>query len=235
MFLIQLKKKLTRFKEFIREEKGAVSVIEAAAVYPVVILGVAALIYMGMFVFEVSYLDARAEKAAAAVAKTISFTGYDELGDIYTDSGLRREDSKPDRACVEKACASNRAYRYLVNGEADERFVSGIAEYSSGLLFSPGDITCSIEVERRLFDRQVNVTVEKGIRMPGVLRSIGIASHRRIRVCASAVSEDPAEFVRNTDLVLNAAELAGRKTGVSEKLSVVRRRISEILEKVRNA
>ena len=56
--------------------------IEAAFVYPVVILAAAALIYLGIYVFEISYLDSRAKATAVMAAKTISFTGYDELGDI---------------------------------------------------------------------------------------------------------------------------------------------------------
>ena len=45
--------------------------IEAAFVYPVVILAAAALIYLGIYVFEISYLDSRAKATGVMAAKTI--------------------------------------------------------------------------------------------------------------------------------------------------------------------
>ena len=50
---------------FLGNERGSVQVIEAALVYPLVILSTAALLYFGMYVFESSLLSDRANADAA--------------------------------------------------------------------------------------------------------------------------------------------------------------------------
>lgn len=225
--------KLERSDRFLKDEKGSVAVIEASVIYPLVILSIAAMIYIGMYIFEASYLNDRARSAAVTAAKTVSFTGYEALGDIYVKTGLNPEDEKPDRTHVDKAYSKSSPYRYLRKGQVSERFTESISEYAAGGLFSVTDISFSVDVERRLFDREVNVTLEKSVRLPGVLKTLGIAGNRTIKVTASAVTSDPAEFIRNTDLTLRAAEFAGKKTGAAEKFSEIRKKISRTVEKLK--
>ena len=176
---------MLRFKRFLKEQRGSVQVIEAAFVYPVVILAAAALIYLGIYVFEISYLDARAKATAVMAAKTISFTGYDELGDIYTGFGLNPGDDKPGREQVRKAYEKNSPYRYLGAGEADERFSEMTGGYASGLLFASADTDCSIDVSRKMFGREVEVKIRKRISLPSVLGLAGADCFRTIEVSAT--------------------------------------------------
>ena len=217
---------------FLGNERGSVQVIEAALVYPLVILSTAALLYFGMYVFESSLLSDRANAVAVTASKTVVFTGYGELGDIYTRPGLRTDDEKPDRKRVDKYYAGQSPYRYLKKGTADERFEQMISAYASDGFFTGTGVTCTVDVKRRIFDREVVVTVEKDIRMPGVLKALGAPENRKMTVTASAVTSDPAEFVRNTDLTLEAVNVFGEKTGLSSKLSGIRSRINGILGKM---
>lgn len=216
----------------LRDERGSVQVIEAALVYPVVILSTAALIYFGMYVFEASLLNDRAKAAAVMASKTVAFTGYEELGDIYSRLEFRPDDEKPDRNRVDKYYAGQSPYRYLKNGTADDRFTEMVSEYASDGLLSGTAVTCTVDVERRIFDREVVVTVEKEIMLPGVLKTLGVSGNRKITAVASAVTSDPAEFVRNTDLTLEAVNVFGEKTGLSSKLFGIRTRIEGILGKL---
>lgn len=224
-----LKQYLKEFKvqskvsdNFLHSEKGAVSVIEASVIYPVVVLTVIALVYIGMYIFEVSYLNDRARSVASLASKTLVFTGYDELGDIYTHTGFRAGDVKPDRNHVSKAYSEGSPYRYLVNGSVDDRFTENTMKYVSDGLFVPSDAGCTVSVNRRMFDRRVDVSIEKDIRMPGILKSVGAGNDMKITVNASAVTSDPAEFVRNTDLTFRVAEILGSRTGITEKLAGLR-------------
>ncbi len=216
-----------------RSDRGSVSVIEAAVVYPLTVLSVVALIYTGMYVYDVSYLGDRAKSTAMTVSHTVAFAGYDRLGDVYSAAGMRTEDTRPDRRSVESAYSACRPYRYLRDYQADTRFSERISGYASGGIFSPEDISCSVEVRRRLFDREIVVTAEKEIRMPGVLRIMGAGGNRKMQVTASAVTSDPAEFIRNTDLTLRAADYIGVKTGIAGKVSEMRSKISGILGRLK--
>ena len=60
-----------------------------------------------------------------------------------------------------------------------------------------------------------------------------VKTGRKMTATASAVTSDPAEFVRNTDLVMEAATVIGNKTGINGKLSGIRDRISETLGKLK--
>ncbi|MDO5147859.1 MAG: hypothetical protein Q4D76_00535 [Oscillospiraceae bacterium] len=224
---------MLRFNKFLKNQRGSVQVIEAAFVYPVVILAAAALIYLGIYVFEISYLDARAKATAVMAAKTISFTGYDELGDIYTGFGLNPDDDKPDREQVRKAYEKNSPYRYLRTGEADERFSEMTGGYASGLMFASADTECSIDVSRKMFGREVEVKIRKRISLPSVLGLAGADCFRTIEVSATAETSDPAEFIRNTDLVMGTAKEIAEATGADEKISDIKEKITGVLKKLK--
>ena len=219
--------------KFLKDEKGAVAVIEAALVYPVVIFTVVTLIYMGMYIYDASLLNDRARIAAETAAKTVTFTGYEELGDVYSTLELDPKSPAPDRTHVDKYYSESSPYRYFVNGKADDRFAAKVCDYASDGLFRGTGVTCTVDVNRRLFDREVVVTVEKSVSLPGILRLSGVKTGGKMTATASAVTSDPAEFVRNTDLVMEAATVIGNKTGINSKLSGVRDRISEVLGKLK--
>lgn len=222
-----------RKSDFLKDESGAVQIIEAAVIYPIVITAVLAMLWLGMYVLESALVSDRAKAAADMAAKTLVFSGCDELGDIYSSCGFKISDEHPDVKAVERAYDRNNPYRYFITGKADERFSSLTEEYASGLLFPTSDVTCTINVKRRMFDREVEVTAEKYISVPGVFRLIGLDEHMKISASASAVTSDPAEFIRNTDLAVNAADILGDMTGAGEKISDIRSRLSGILEKIK--
>lgn len=218
---------------FLKEENGAVQIIEATVVYPLVVLAAVSMIFLGMYVFETALLNDRADALAVTAAKTLTFSGYDEFGDIYTELCVPPNSPQPDRKSVEKAFGRNRPYRYLLTGETDSRFSDSAAEYASGLMFPSDQTVCKVEVRRNLFDREVAVIIEKEIRLPSVLKIAGINEYMKITASASASTSDPAEFIRNTDLVVNSAAEFAEKSGASEKLTEIRTRISGILEKIK--
>lgn len=224
---------MEKYDKFIKNERGAVQIIEAAFVYPIVVTAAAAMIYLGMYVFETALLNDRAEEAADMAARTLVFAGLDELGDIYENLGFSCDEDLPDRKAVEKAYDRSEPYRYFVSGQADERFAEAVNEYASGMLFPTSDVKCSIEVKRRMFDREVEVKAEKYISLPGVLSLCGINNRMKITASADSVTSDPAEFIRNTDLAVRSADMLAEKTGVSGKITDIGSRISDILGKLK--
>lgn len=217
--------KSARYKFFLENERGAVSVVEAALVYPVVILTVTSLIYLGIYISETAFLNDKARMTAVMVAKNISFTGLDELGDVY--DGYDFIDGKISIAQINRAYEDNRPYRYLTGTEVDGGFADNAEKYAAGLVSRAVGTECTVDVKRNIFSREVTVEIEKKVSMPSVFEYIGLNRVHTIHASSSAVTSDPAEFVRNTDITMNISE----KLGINEKLSQVRDRIGEFLKK----
>jgi hypothetical protein len=216
---------LIAFKKFFKDEGGAVQLTEAALVYPVVMMAVILFIYIGIYVFETAYLYDMAKMTAVTAAKTISFAGYDELGDIYSVYDFITDGSFPEKEQVNNAYKDNRPYRYIINDTVDSRFSEAAEKYAEGLIYQAHDVQCNIDVRQHMFSREVKVNIEKSVSFPGFFRMFGIGNEQVISVCASAFTSDPAEFVRNTDIAVN--------TGIDEKLSGIREKVTAFIEKLK--
>lgn len=221
-------KLLKKSENFLRDERGAASVIEAAFIYPVTVLVVAALIFMGIYVFEAVFLDVRAQMTADMAAKNISFSGYDELGDTFSVYDFLDDGIAPGKSRVNKAYEDRKPYRYFTKTDVDGRYKEEAEKYAGGLFFA-ANTECSVEVNRHMFGRQVTVTMSENIRMPGFFRIIGLREDYQLSVSSSALTSDSAEFIRNTDLAVDTAEFISEKTGAKEKFSDMREKISEFL------
>jgi hypothetical protein len=73
--------------KFFKDEKGAALLVEAAFIYPIVIIVVVFMIYLGMFVYESAVIHDMAATTSMMAAKSVSFPGYDELGDFCIKGG----------------------------------------------------------------------------------------------------------------------------------------------------
>lgn len=211
-------------RNFFRNESGAVSVIEAALVYPVVILTVAVMLYIGIYIYETALLKDKAENTAVQAAKSISFAGYNELTGDKDDTSEKISVSKINRAYEE-----NKPYRYIVKGNVSDKFSNDASDYASGLILSSDSVNCDIEVKRHLLNREVKVTINKNIAMPQMFSFLRMDSEYGIHVCASALTSDPAEFIRNTDFTVNTVTYLSDRFHINEKLQPLREKITELL------
>lgn len=210
---------------FAKDERGAVRIIEAALVYPAVIITVTALIYLGINVFESAMLSDRARITAVMAARNIAFSGYHELGDVYSGYDFAGS-SGPSASEIRKMYISSRPYRYIIPSETDRKFSEGAEKYASELVYTPDSAECTIYTENSISGRKVKVSIVKDISLPGVIKLSGADERYRISVSASAFTSDPAEFVRNTDLVMDVSE----ETGLTEKISELRSAVSGLLK-----
>ena len=219
-----------RKSDFIKDESGSVSVLEATFVYPIVILMVAAMIFIGVYVLEVTLLDLRTQMTADMIAKNISFAGYDELVDVYN---LTETADGPGKPAVNRAYDDREPYRYLGVQKADSRYEDSVKEYVSGLFFNSAAAECNIEIKRQMFGRKVIVSVHRDVKMPGFFSLAGLSDEYRMSVSSSALTSDSAEFVRNTDLTVETVNFISEKTRVKDKFSDMRDKISEILKSLK--
>ncbi len=214
-------------RNFSRNERGAVSVIEAAIIYPVVILTVAVMLYIGIYIYETALLKDKAENTAVQAAKSISFAGYNELseGEYNTSDNI-------SFSLINSAYEDNKPYRYIVKGKVSDKFSKDAADYASGLIISSDSVNCDIEVKRHLLNREVKVTINKNIAMPQMFSLLEMNAEYGIHVCASALTSDPAEFIRNTDFTVNTVTYLSERFHINEKLQPLREKITELLRRL---
>lgn len=204
-------------------KRGSVT-IEASIIVPLVILCVVALIYMAIMLYQKAYLQAEADLAAERAAavwdnssKNMS-TGALGIGSLE-DDGLYWELFDPLRQeKLDRLKYGINLKRSALHGE--KYITSSIADY--------------------VVYKKLVVMIRGEYSFPGgeMLSIFGIGDKLTVRVQSEAVIYDPAEFIRNTDFLIDTGreierEFPGlRKAG--EKLREIMNSISERISKFFN-
>lgn len=203
------------------EEKGSITV-EASIIIPLVILSIAAAIYIGMLLYQKALLQSAAGAAAEAGA-AVWAEGTDAL-----------ESYRPDRGME-----SFRLYRRIYDRGAEDR-LRKIEEYALSLA-SRNELVKSegSEAEAVLRDhivyRKLEVTITKYYRIP-LGRFVKIfGGSDKVRITAKAVStvSEPAELIRTTDFIIDLEKkLEDRYPGLKKAGEKTRETMNELKERI---
>lgn len=203
--------------------------VEAAIIFPIVMMTVFILLYLGLFKLQEMAVIYQVQRTAHQGAMVLASPGYQELGDYDT----KKIDfaAPPDAGQVDdyyKAYHENIGvlYRELrgVNWSgADEMqgFLQKMGRQSAILAGMPLTRQEAV-VHRGLFGTTLRVDVVIEIEAPGVLRYLGIDGKLELRRGAQSFALSPAGFVRGVDLAGDAVVAVSRKLGIDghlEKLS----------------
>lgn len=216
--------------DLFRSQKGAVSVIEAALVYPVVIISCIALVYAGIFMYESAVLESRAASVAVLTAKNISFSGLDELSDNKRADALKFENDI-SREKVRSAYRDNAPYRYIFSSEISADAERRARRYAADTILPAYAEKCSIEVKPHLMNREVRVRISRKVLLPQIFSVIGLPDIRSVGVKAYALTSDPSEFLRNTDIAFDAAGYFAEEFGLDKKKDALMEKINNALER----
>ena len=166
---------------------------EASIIIPLVILCIAAVIYIGLLMYQRSLIQSAAEMAAeAGAAAWASGTGA-----IVTSRPAHPESK------------DFRLYRRIFDSGRDQR-LKRIEEYAMALSSQNEIVTSSgTAAEARVIDyavyRKLEVTVIKHYKIPlgRLVMLFGGSDTVTISVKAVSTINDPAEFIRTADLVID--------------------------------
>jgi len=194
---------IKKINEFCSDTRGDAIVVEATILFPIIIMIFAALVLLAMYLPQRAVLQNAAQVAAYAVATEHSDTWIvsDNNGNLgpllvrpYNVYGAAFRSPSPGKA---EAIAKNVSARSLVSTQGEVKAVAKIKNY--------------------LVYQEVVVTVSQTIRMPGAeaLRFIGFPTELNIVQEAKAVVQNPDEFVRNVDIVMDLTEWLLAKFGIS--------------------
>jgi len=202
--------------------KGSITV-EAAIVIPVVILSIVAIIYIVLIMFQKAYMQAVADDAASrgAAAWNRSFNSLETL--------KVEKDSLGTRGLYWRIYDTEKASRQ----QAVEEYMNRKYE-RYGILREIGRQS-KVELKDYVIYKKLAVSMESSFRVPisGLLDMFGIDSQYTIKVRSEAVVNEPVEFIRNTDFILDMERKLERRYPALKNLGDKTRGImDQIKEKI---
>ncbi|HAA43329.1 MAG TPA: pilus assembly protein [Ruminiclostridium sp.] len=218
------------WKKFLKNNKGSITV-EATIIVPVVIFTVIALILIGEFLYQHSYIQSVADRTACRGAEIWNNPSKDMI------MGYISKDKMKD------VCLYWRI-PFLESSKARNTKQSKIEEYTKYLMSRVSildkpetlSVTARMETDYIIY-KKIRVTVEAEYKNPFApfLRVFGLKDTITIRVHSEAVVNEPVEFIRTTDFALDVVKEIDNglfKGKGNEIVKDVRKGIGSIFEKI---
>lgn len=197
---------MDKWKRKLNEEKGAVEVVEAALVFPIVIFVVILLIFVGNLLYQQAKMDA------------IAVRGAEYLAAVYTNP-LLAEDALP----TDTNDVDVKPYRYLSSGTEAEglakEYINKLVQntdtgYFSGMETQDFSIaTCNIK--NYVVYQTAEVQLEYSIQLLPMKLLGGVTLFRCSNATVTAAT-DSAEFIRNVDMIMDYSESFGLTDKIKE-------------------
>lgn len=200
------------FNKFKKDDTGASSVIEMTLIFPLVLFVMGFLIYMGSYVMQSVTIYNDAQRIAVAASREAGIPGYENL---YQGAGVTSkadfnwpDNSAPAIDVINALMSEHDPYRYWGSGFLDSSEISTLEINLERLVadnsfLASSNVDCTITTSNNILSQQVQVRVIKYISAPQLFQVLGLADNISIDVTATAVVGDPAEFIRNTDMVFD--------------------------------
>ena len=187
----------------LKNENGAVEIVEAAFVFPVVIFVVILMIYLGNFYYQQSKMDA------------ITVRGAEYLAAVYTNPILAQGELPTDSTGI-----NVKPYRYLFgDSEAEAKakdFINGLIKntgtgYFSGMKMNGTIKQCKIN--NYIVYHTASVQIEYSMNlMP--LRFFDLPPLVKCSTATVESAADPSEFIRTVDMIMDYSD----QTGLTDKI-----------------
>lgn len=198
---------MMRLKQFVKDTCGD-AVVEAAILFPIMIMIFAALVLLAMYLPQRMILQEAAQYTAAAIATEASDTN------IAFDNEGNRIEKTPDNVYA--------ALFKGIFGSADPTdHVQQIANHmAENAIFPVGsEITAEVKVKNYIVYKELTVTLKQTVPMPVDFSFIGFPTELQLVQQASAVVQNGDEFVRNIDIAKDMAKWLDNKFGISQSMS----------------
>ncbi len=199
-----------KFKE---NETGAAQVIEMTLIFPLVLFVMGFLIYLGSYIMQSVTIYNDAQRIAVAASREAGIPGYEYLyagGGVTTKADFN--DSKvSDIKVINDLMNEHDPYRYwgddfLTSSEITTLEANLERLVASNSFLASSNVDCTITTHNNILSQEVKVRIVKYISAPNVLKVLGVTDSINIDVTATAVVGDPAEFIRNTNMVFDLTE-----------------------------
>ena len=189
----------------LKKEKGAVLVVEASFVFPIIFFVLIILLFMGNMLYQQTKMD------------SIAIRGAEYLATIYTNPILA-EDSIPKKSNE----VNVKPYRYLL-GDTDSEskarnFIDGLIDDTGTGLFKGMEIDATIKtckIKNYVVYQTACVEIEYSINIIPI-RFFDKSEVMKTSTATIVTAVDSAEFIRNVDMILDYSEEFGLTDKIQE-------------------
>lgn len=221
-----------RLRKRLKDENGAVMLIEAVFIYPIVFLAIFFLIYVGLFILQYMSVSAYAQKVALLASREVAYPGYINLvsKDVYTTSAVEADlgtdaegntiNSFSGKVTLnfDPKKAQVNAYRYWgdpLSSESKTVLVNILKEMvkKNSIIGAGGDVKATVEAENYFVTQYVKVSVSQPLASFPVLDAFGI-EQPTVSATVQASVNDTDELVRNVDFAVDAIRAIAKKLGI---------------------
>lgn len=210
-------------------EKGTL-MLEAAIIFPMVLMTVMALIFLGLFKLQETGMLYQVQRVASQGSLMAANPGYARLMGNGAELDSRKIDIVSYPSEIEEyyeAFHENpvRLYREIfgctwITEDDLERYGNSVLDTVSVLALGTF-FDKDVSIERSFWG--TTVVAEVGIRIPtpGILKFFGFPDHMEWKQAAYSKAVHPAGFIRNTDLAADAVVAACEKLGLKDGLDKI--------------
>ncbi len=207
-------------------EKGTL-VLEAAIIFPIVLMAVMALLYLGLFKLQETAMLYQVQRAASQGSLIAASPGYAELAGNGSELDARDIDWELLPSDIDgyyDAYHKNFAVLYReifgstwVSSSDLEQYGSRVLDTIS-LLALGNYFDKTVRMDRSFWGITVVAEIGFQVRTPAALRYFGFPESIGWKQAAYSKAINPAGFMRNTDLATDAIVLGCEKLGLKDKL-----------------
>ena len=201
-----------RARDFAKDTDGD-AVVEAAILFPIMIMIFAALVLLAMYLPVRSTLQRATQYAATAIA-----TGKSDAWLIY-ESGPMRFEWKTEKDNVYFSLFSEK----LLTGEDEKKAEEIINHFEKKSLVGPrGKLDVEVGAVNYIVYKEIVVTATRSVSLRGDLfldlSFVRFPGDLVITATSTAVVQNAEEFIRNVDIIVDAAAYFGLNVGEIGKL-----------------
>ncbi len=212
-------------KNCIKNEKGAATVMEATIVFPIMIIVIVFLIYLGNAMFQMSKISSAVSRYAVDGATMCIDTYYDEIAGKTSVPSSFKAGIEPYRYLLK----SDKSHTTAVEKEIKKRLNNTISSHGFFLGMEPKITYCDAKYINKFFYSsfvcEVRYSIVMGVKLWGEKNFEVIKSSDYADVAVN----DPADFIRNTNMVIDYIEGTEKGTDFINKISDAMGKVKDFL------
>jgi hypothetical protein len=215
----------------LRDTSGA-AVVEAAILFPIIFMVIAALVLLAIYMPQRAILQRATQYTATAISTARSDVWIEYDGEGFTTP------SKPANVydslfkAFVKGDESGVAEKSVKRLERKYTLLNTFENHDYSAQFADNGLTVSYDVLNLVIYKEVIVTATRRIPIPVDLSFVGFPKSLDITVSSTAVVQNGDEFVRNVDIVVDFVQYLDRKYHFGDELDKIfegMRRVEDFL------
>lgn len=211
------------------KEKGAI-ILEATIIFPIVLMTVMALLYMGLMKLQETAMLYQVQRVASQGSLMAASPGYAKLCDNGNVLDAKDIDFSSFPSNIEEYYEAYhedpiRLYREIFGctwiGEAELESYGNKVLDTVTVLALGNFVNKQVRIERSFWGTTVVAQISYEVKTPAVLRYFDLPKTLRWKQAAYSKAVNPAGFMRNTDLAADAIVLGCEKLGLKDGLDKI--------------